>query len=99
MDEELLKSVGKMESGFLITAVTDLGHGLVASKSSSHSVIDTWIYLLSLPLGLLQLGASLPPYKSDWNLVNLAVLLCSILFLKSGVDLTIFIYFVIFIFF
>ena len=40
-DEELFKAVGEMESGFFIVSVTDFGHGLVASKSSSHSVVDT----------------------------------------------------------
>jgi hypothetical protein len=98
-DNEFSKAVGKMESSFLIVTITDLWHGFVASESSSHSVIDTCNKIGLVPLGLLQLAASLPPYKSDWNLVNLAVLLCSIFFLKRGVDLTIFIYFVILYFF
>ena len=33
-----------MESGFLIVSITDFRHGLVASESSSHSVVDTWVY-------------------------------------------------------
>ena len=86
---ELSKTVGKVESSFLIVTVTDLGHGFVASESSSHSVVDTWNEGKKVPLGLLQLAASLPPYKSDWKRVNLAVRLCSILFLRRGVDLTI----------
>ena len=40
-DEELFKAVGEMESGFFIVSVSDFGHRLVASKSSSHSVVDT----------------------------------------------------------
>ena len=40
-NDELSKAIGEMESGFLIISVTDFGHGLVASKSSSHSVVDT----------------------------------------------------------
>jgi hypothetical protein len=43
-DEELFKAVGEMESGFFIVSVTDFWHGLVASESSSHSVVDTWSY-------------------------------------------------------
>ena len=43
MNEEFFKTIGQVESGFLIASVTDLGHGLVASKSSSHSVVDTWV--------------------------------------------------------
>ena len=42
-DEEFFKAVGEMESSFFIVSVTDLWHGLVASESSSHSVIDTLI--------------------------------------------------------
>ena len=41
-DEELFEAVGEMESGFFIVSVSDFGHGLVASESSSHSVVDTW---------------------------------------------------------
>jgi hypothetical protein len=43
MDKEFLQSIGEMESSFFIVSVTYLWHGLVASKSSSHSVVDTWI--------------------------------------------------------
>ena len=43
-DKELFKAVGEMESGFFIVSVTDFWHGLVASESSSHSVVDTWSY-------------------------------------------------------
>ena len=43
VNEELLQSIRQMESSFLIVTVTDLWHGLVASKSSSHSVVDTCI--------------------------------------------------------
>jgi hypothetical protein len=43
VNEELLQTIGQMESSFLIVTVTDLWHGLVASKSSSHSVVDTCI--------------------------------------------------------
>ena len=88
-NNELSQSVGKVESSFFIVTITDLWHGLVASESSSHSVVDTLDQGIKVPLGLLQLAASLPPYKSDWKRVNLAVRLCSILFLRSGVDLTI----------
>jgi len=41
VDDEFLQAVGEMESGFLIVTVTDLWHWLVASESSSHSVVDT----------------------------------------------------------
>ena len=41
---KLSQSIGKVESSFLIVTITDLGHGFVASESSSHSVVDTWAY-------------------------------------------------------
>ena len=42
-----------------------------------------------VPLGLLQLSASLPPYRSDWKRVNLRVRFLTIRFLRRGVDFTI----------
>ena len=43
MYKELFEAIGEMESGFFIISVTDFRHGFVASESSSHSVVDTWI--------------------------------------------------------
>ena len=40
MDQEFFQTVGKVISGFLIGAVADFGHWLVASKASPHSVIN-----------------------------------------------------------
>ena len=38
--DEFLEAVGEMESGLLVGAVADLGHGPVASESASHPVVD-----------------------------------------------------------
>jgi len=88
VNHELLEAVGQEELGGVVGAVADLGHLLVASKSASHSVVNAWVGA-AVPLGLLQLSASLPPYKSDWKRVNLRVLFFTILFLSRGVDFTI----------
>jgi len=45
VDNELFQTVWQVESSFLIVSVTDFWHGLVASESSSHSVVDTWIVI------------------------------------------------------
>ena len=59
-DYEFFKAVGEIVSSLLVGAVTDLGHLLVASESSPHSVVDAYVRG-ELPLGLLQDSASLPP--------------------------------------
>lgn len=88
VDDKFFKPVGEMEFSGVVGSVTDFGHFFVASKSPSHPVVDTWVGYV-IPLGLLQLSATLPPYESDWNLVNLRVLFLTILFRSKGVDLTI----------
>ncbi len=40
MDYEFLESIGKEELGGVIRAVSDFGHLLVTSESSSHAVIN-----------------------------------------------------------
>ena len=60
VDDELFESVGKIVFGGVVRTVADFWHFLVASESSTHAVINAWISL-ELPLGLLQLSASLPP--------------------------------------
>lgn len=59
-DYEFFKTVGKIVSSLFVGAVSDLGHFLVASESSSHSVVDTYVRR-GIPLGLLHDSASLPP--------------------------------------
>ena len=41
VNNEFLKSVGKEELGCVVRAISDFRHLLVASESSSHSVVDT----------------------------------------------------------
>lgn len=41
VNKELLETIRKVISGFLIGAVADFGHGLVASEASPHSVVNT----------------------------------------------------------
>jgi hypothetical protein len=41
VNHKFLESVGKEELGSVIGSVTDFGHLLVASESSSHAVVDT----------------------------------------------------------
>jgi hypothetical protein len=86
--DEFLEAVGKVEAGLLVRAEADLGHGPVASESASHSVVDSCVRR-GVPWALLQLGASLPPYRSDWKRTNLAVLFLTILLRRRGVDFTI----------
>jgi hypothetical protein len=42
VDNELLESVGEVELGSVVRAVSDFGHFFVASKATTHSVVDTW---------------------------------------------------------
>ena len=44
-DCELLEAIRKIVSGFIVRSITNLGHFLVASESSSHSVVDTYMVL------------------------------------------------------
>lgn len=59
-DCEFLEAVGQEESSLLVGSVSNLGHLLVASESPSHAIVDTWLEW-TVPWGLLQLSASLPP--------------------------------------
>lgn len=43
-DCELFKTVREVVSGFNIRAITDFGHLLVASETTTHSVINACIY-------------------------------------------------------
>lgn len=58
-DCEFLEAVGQEESSLLVRSVSNLGHLLVASESSSHAIVDTCLEW-TVPWALLQLGASLP---------------------------------------
>jgi hypothetical protein len=60
VDDELLQPVGEEELGGVVGAVSDLGHLLVASEATAHAVVNAWVGR-EVPLGLLQLSASLPP--------------------------------------
>lgn len=60
VDYKLLQSVRKEEFGGIVRAISDFRHLLIASEPSSHPVVNAYI-TTSLPLGLLQLSANLPP--------------------------------------
>jgi hypothetical protein len=89
---ELFEAVGKIVLRGVVRAVADLGHFLVASEATTHAVINAWMGL-QVPLGLLQLSASLPPYRSDWKRVNFRVLFFTMRFLSRGVDFTIILFY------
>ena len=60
VDYKLLQAIWKEELGGIVRAISNFRHLLIASKSSSHPVVNACI-TTSLPLGLLQLSANLPP--------------------------------------
>jgi len=60
VNNEFFKSVRKIVLGGFVWSVSYFGHFLITSESSSHSVINAYMFV-KLPLGLLQLSASLPP--------------------------------------
>lgn len=42
-NNEFFKTVGEIVSSLFVRSVSDFGHFFVASESSSHSVIDTYV--------------------------------------------------------